>query len=187
MSDEDVSTFELEDPQDFDDYGPELGTSIAASRFSQEREYDAETLAHLNQMKHPINQQNLVEIIENTTLLARCKRAHINIVNTYFNQDTLLANIENIPQALNDLRISLSEVIPHATKYDTHNPDWLQVRSLIQNTYEIILTRTRGPKRERIMQDTSRVEVMTGKYGTAKTTAAPSRGLPSLFGGKRNV
>ena len=185
MPDEDVSNFDLEDPQEFDDYGPELGSSIAASRFSQDREYDAETLAHLNQMKHPLNQENLIDIINNTTLLKKCKRAHINIVSAYFSQDTLLANIENIPAALNDIKISLSECIPHATKYDTHNPDWLQIRSLIKNTYEITLTRTRGPKRERIMQDTSRVEVMTGKYGTAKTTVTQNRGLPNIFGGKK--
>lgn len=186
MPDEDLSTFDYAEAEEVDDYGAELGSSIAASRFSQDREYDAETLAHLNLMKRPVNQENLIEIIENTTLLQRCKRAHINVVTAYFNQDSLLANIENIPQALNDLRISLSECIPHATKYDTHNPDWLQVRSLIQNTYQILLTRTRGPKRERIMQDTSRVEVMTGKYGTAKQTSAERRGMPVFgFGGRK--
>ena len=93
-----------------------------------------------------------------------------------------MSNIENIPQALNDLKISLSECVAHATKYDTNNPYWLSLRSQIKNTYEILLTRTRGPKRERIMQDTSRVEVMTGKYGTAKTTVQARRGMPSLFG-----
>ena len=157
----------------------------AFSRLEQQHgtEYEAEMLSHLNSLKKPENQCNLIEIIDNTTFLQRTKDAFKSIVLTYFSQDTVLANIENIPMALNDMDMSFSEALPHSTKWDMHNPDYLFLKSLIRNNYEILLTKTKGGKRERILQDTQRMEVLTGKYSNKEQNQPTNNrtfGLPTF-------
>lgn len=137
-------------------------------------DFSAETLVNLTDLRSPKVADELCSYINNTSLLAATKRSLCAITRTYISQDTILANIKDVPSALNDLNITLSLSIANATSYDIANPDYLMVKSMLRNTYEIMLTRAFGPKRERIIQDQNRSEVLSGRY----TNVRPQRANP---------
>ena len=160
---------------DDDDSGMAIASSQAANLLSHE--YDAEELTYLGTLKESEAAERLRMHIRASPLLAGAQNALTKIVDTYICRDVILAHIENPASALNDIDIAFSHAILSATTYDTRKPDWLMNQCLIRSTVDILLTRTRGAKRERILQDTQRVEVITGKLSSASQNAQPKRSL----------
>ena len=168
------------DESDNDD---KLGICIANEKASAllNHEYDAEELTYLGTLKESEAAVRLRYHINNSPLLLGAKLALLKIVDTYICRDVILANINNPSCALNDIDIAFSHAILSATTYDTRKPEWLSSQTLIRSTFDILLTRTRGDKRERILQDMQRVEVTTnGNRSTIKQQQLKKRwlGLP---------
>ena len=146
-----------------------------------DRDYDAEDLTYLGTLKESEVAGRLRDHIESSPLLAGSQRALLQIVDTYISRDFVLANIENPAYALNNLDIAFSLAILSATTYDTRQPDWLMIQSHIRSAFEVVLTRARGPKRERILQDMRRVEVTTETNPMTMQPVTPKKrhlGLP---------
>lgn len=162
----------------YEDDDDDTGIGIASGKAGAllEHEYDAEELTYLGTLKESEAAARLRYHIANSPLLVGAKTALIKIVDTYICRDVILAHIENPASALNDIDIAFSHAILSATTYDTRKPEWLASQALIRSTFDILLTRTRGGKRERILQDMQRVEVITGKYSN-KQQQPQKRGL----------
>lgn len=155
--------------EDFDGCYDDIGNDdanaqdITSGRVNDllDHEYDAEDLTYLGTLKESEVAERLREHICSSPLLAGSQRALLQIVDTYISRDFILANIENPAYALNSLDIAFSLAVLSATTYDTKHPDWLMTQSHIRSTFEVLLTRAHGSRRERILQDMRRVEVMT--------------------------
>lgn len=151
------------DEYENDDNDDNIGIGIASEKTSAllNHEYDAEELTYLGTLKESEAAVRLQYHIKNSPLLLGAKIALLKIVDTYICRDVILANINNPSCALNDIDIAFSHALLSATTYDTRKPEWLASQTLIRSTFDILLTRTRGEKRERILQDMQRVEVTT--------------------------
>ena len=163
MSDHEYNLNEFELDEDESDNDNNIGIDIANEKAREllNHEYDTEELTYLGSLKESEAAVRLHYYIENSPLLLGAKVALLKIVDTYICRDVILANINNPSCALNDIDIAFSHAILSATTYDTRKPEWLSSQTLIRSTFDIILTRTRGEKRERILQDMQRVEVTT--------------------------
>ena len=148
-----VNASEWDESDNYDD--DDIGIDIASekARALLDHEYDAEELTYLGTLKESEAALRLRYHIKNSPLLLGAKIALLKIVDTYICRDVILANINNPSCALNDIDIAFSHAILSATTYDTRKPEWLSSQTLIRSTFDILLTRTRGEKRERILQD----------------------------------
>lgn len=178
----DLSDFEP--VSDDEENGGDFGDIPYAGGGGATPDFTAETLVNLTDLRTPKNTEELCNYIDKTTLFAATKRSLKAVVRTHFSQDTILANVRDIPSAMNDFNIDISVTIPNSTIYDTTNPDYILVKNLMRSSYELILTRSFGPKRERIIQDQNRTEVLSGRYVNAKMPAPKSRtsgGILNIF------
>ena len=48
-------------------------------------------------------------------------------------------------------------------------PELLQIKDMISTAYDMLLTRARGEHRERMLQNSSRIEVLAGRAGSENT------------------
>jgi len=169
-----------ENNSNVDDYGERLAEGRADVKLSSAL-YNTEDLTYLGSLKSTTIAERLIAHIQSTTLSTRCQNALISIVETYICEDVLLANINSPDMALNNFDISMAESIPCASICDTTQPEWLRLKDLLRNTFEIILTRTNGPYRERRLQDNNRVEVVTGKMSNSTPQLPQKTGRKHLW------
>lgn len=131
---------------DVDD-GPEIGSEeVALSR-------DYISSASAKAFKMAINQ---------APLSMGCKRAFLNVIDANFNKDVFLAYITNPNVAKLNLKLALSHVSLSSLPHDVEQPEFLQLKTNILESFPFIISRGIGG-RERYYQGLHRSESRAGE------------------------
>jgi len=120
----------------------------------------------------------LIEEVENSLLYESAHRAFKVIIKNYFNSDWFLANLEkggkdssgNVDEMLSArlrFEIDLISATASMMKSDVNSPEYLSICNAIRSHFKIaILSRAKGPNRERILNKMTSIEnIMTKKDG----------------------
>lgn len=132
--------------------------------------YDGEGLNYLESLRTPISADDLITQIKDAKFFKVTTNALINIVTTHISPDALLSQTDEGGCAELYFDTIVTEATALSPSRDVNSPEFVIIKSAMKGAYLYELSRTRGPYRERRMQDPNRMEVITGKLSAAPQT-----------------
>lgn len=149
---------DLNDDNDLDNVlEPEPDYDTTADIPSEEPEelFDDQQLINKQELRHSPFYTDIVELINASTLSARCKRTLKMYVKNHYNRDVVLANFQSLIDPKLDIEIDLLVATTGIWPDDAKNPDYVNIIQNIQSHQTPWITRAIGKDRERIRQDTT--------------------------------
>lgn len=170
------------------DDGDEYASSASHSRLSQHLErmgsvnlYEGEALNYLESLRTPLAADDLIDMINEANFLKVTSNALINLVKTHISPDALLSQTDEGGCAELYFDTSLTEATALCPQSDIFSEKFVTIKSAMKSSFLYELSRTRGPYRERRMQDPNRMEIITGKLSAAqKPEHKPGISLPGF-------
>lgn len=144
--------------------------------------YEGESLNYLESLRTPLAADDLIEIIYEAKFFKVTTTALINVIKTHISPDAILSQTEEGGCAELYFDTILTEATALCPTHDIYRPEFVIVKSAMKASYLYELSRTRGPYRERRLQDPNRMEIVTGKLSTAQKPDNTRHGisLPGL-------
>jgi len=99
----------------------------------------------------------------------RAIRGYTDFIATFFTRTVLLSNTPSVANAMNHFRLALIILKSSCTPRDVRTPDYAEINAMLEEHYEIMISRTTGGStiRERILQhgqhSTQQVEHVMGQ------------------------
>lgn len=137
-----------------------------------------EDLVNAHLLRSTTLKEELIEEVENSLLYESAQRALKVLIKNYFNSTWFLANLEkggkdsggNTDEMLSArLRFEIDLISASASmmKSDVNSPELLSIVNAIRSQYKIaILSRAKGPNRERLVNKMTSIEtILTKKDG----------------------
>lgn len=165
-------------PEECQDEGEDYSAeSLSQTRLAQHIErmgsvnvYDGEGLNYLESLRTPTAADDLIDMIKDAKFLRITNNALVNVVTTHISPDALLSQTEEGGCAELYFDTILTEATALCPTCDVNRPEFVVIKSAMKGAYLYELSRTRGPYRERRMQDPNRMEIVTGKLSAAPQT-----------------
>lgn len=176
MSDQDeIPTSGVEQDQeygpDYDDGLPEDAPGIDLTQY--QNPFTKEDLQNVHLLRNSYYKNKLINIIENSDLYESAKRAWTDIVNNYFDQNWMLANLERrhsswtnknsasdtdeVKGAWLTLKLNNLKNTVAMCRSDRNSPDSIIIEGGIKAHFKAIMSRAKGPQRERVLQGRQKV------------------------------
>lgn len=176
MSDQDeILTSGVEQNQeydpDYDDGLPEDAPGIDLTQY--QNPFTKEDLQNVHLLRNSYYKNKLIDIIDNSDLYESAKRAWTDIVNNYFDQNWMLANLERrhsswtnknsasdtdeVKGAWLTLKLNNLKNTVAMCRSDRNSPDSIIIEGGIKAHFKAIMSRAKGPQRERVLQGRQKV------------------------------
>ena len=159
----------VSDDEDMDDAAG-MAMSEAERRSLREQLsgiHETEGLNYLEALRTPYTADDLIEMINDCAFFESTKETLRGLIRGTISTGKLLSNTPSIEEAQMKFDILLLELTATVPTHDTDSPQWLTTIGILRDVETDIIYRTFGAYRERRLQDVNRMEVVTGKLGTA--------------------
>jgi len=169
-----------EELQNMEDYGE----GVAYPDSPENIPYTREDLIRDLQLRSTQLKSELKKFVENTRLRKKCKEAWFLTINEAFDPNTILANNADLETPIINKEISKIKLKIPCSKIDTLQPHYTTLETAFDEHYTKWLTRTYGPKRERLLQEFAssvRQRVEHGRMDELEQLPAKKKGF-SWFG-----
>lgn len=159
----------VSDDEDMDDAAG-MAMSEAERRSLREQLsgiHETEGLNYLEALRTPYTADDLIEMVNDCAFFESTKETLRGLIRGTISTGKLLSNTPSIEEAQMKFDILLLELTATVPTHDTDSPQWLTTIGILRDVETDIIYRTFGAYRERRLQDVNRMEVVTGKLGTA--------------------
>lgn len=129
--------------------------------------HETEGLNYLEALRTPYTADDLIEMVNDCAFFESTKETLRGLIRGTISTGKLLSNTPSIEEAQMKFDILLLELTATVPTHDTDSPQWLTTIGILRDVETDIIYRTFGAYRERRLQDVNRMEVVTGKLGTA--------------------
>lgn len=166
----DVEQDQEYDP-DYDDGLPEDAPGIDLTQY--QNPFTKEDLQNVHLLRNSYYKNKLINIIDNSDLYESAKRAWTDIVNNYFDQNWMLANLERrhsswtnknsasdtdeVKGAWLTLKLNTLKNTVAMCRSDRNSPDSIIIEGGIKAHFKAIMSRAKGPQRERVLQGRQKI------------------------------
>lgn len=157
---------------DDDDMDDAAGMAMSEAERRSLREqlsgiHETEGLNYLEALRTPYTADDLIEMVNDCAFFESTKETLRGLIRGTISTGKLLSNTPSIEEAQMKFDILLLELTATVPTHDTDSPQWLTTIGILRDVETDIIYRTFGAYRERRLQDVNRMEVVTGKLGTA--------------------
>ena len=156
---------------DYDEGLPEDAPGIDLTQY--QNPFTKEDLQNVHLLRNSYYKNKLINIIDNSDLYESAKRAWTDIVNNYFDQNWMLANLERrhsswtnknsasdtdeVKGAWLTLKLNTLKNTVAMCRSDRNSPDSIIIEGGIKAHFKAIMSRAKGPQRERVLQGRQKV------------------------------
>jgi len=147
------------------------GANIDLTQF--QNPFTKEDLQNVHLLRNSYYKNKLINIINESDLYESAKRSWIDIVNNYFDQNWMLANLERrysswtnknsasdideVKGAWLTLKLNILKNTVAMCRSDRNSPDSIIIESGIKAHFKAIMSRAKGPQRERVLQGRQKI------------------------------
>ena len=156
---------------DYDEGLPEDAPGIDLTQY--QNPFTKEDLQNVHLLRNSYYKNKLITIIDNSDLYESAKRAWTDIVNNYFDQNWMLANLERrhsswtnknsasdtdeVKGAWLTLKLNTLKNTVAMCRSDRNSPDSIIIEGGIKAHFKAIMSRAKGPQRERVLQGRQKI------------------------------
>jgi len=159
---------DLEEP----DYElPDDSPNVDLAQF--QNPFTKEDLQNVHLLRNSYYKNKLINIIDESDLYESAKRSWTDIVNNYFDQNWMLANLERrhsswtnknsasdsdeVKGAWLTLKLNILKNTVAMCRSDRNSPDSIIIEGGIKAHFKAIMSRAKGPQRERVLQGRQKI------------------------------
>lgn len=193
VMDEDIIQAETDEYED-DVFTPDAG-SIDLTQY--QTPFSKEDLQNVHLLRNSYYKNKLINIIDSSDLYESAKRAWTDVVNNYFDQDWMLANLErrhsswtnknsasNVDEVMGawlTLKLNILKNTVAMCRSDRNSPDYIIIETGIRSHFKAVMSRAKGPQRERVLQGRQRIEQETTSRTITESTPKPMKERKKLW------
>lgn len=157
--------------QDVDDGFGEEPPGIDLAQY--QNPFTKEDLQNVHLLRNTYYKNKLISTIKESDLYESAKRAWTDIVNDYFDQNWMLANLERrhsswtnktsssgtdeVRGAWLTLKLNILKNTVAMCRSDRNSPDSIIIESGIKAHFKAVVSRAKGPQRERVLQGRQKI------------------------------
>lgn len=174
MNENDIDSDDGFDDELYQDQNEYLNQADIDLSQYQNNPFSREELQNVHLLRNTSYYKNkLLDIVDNSDLYESGKRAWRSVINNYFDQNWMLANLERrhsswtnknsssgvdeVKGAWLTLKLSILKNTVSMCRSDRQSPDYLVIESGLKSHFKAIISRAKGPQRERVLQGRQKV------------------------------
>jgi len=171
LTEQDYEDDLTDDTPNYEDDLPDDTPNIDLTQY--QNPFTKEDLQNVHLLRNSYYKNKLINIINESDLYESAKRAWTDIVNNYFDQNWMLANLERrhsswtnrnsasdtdeVKGAWLTLKLNILKNTVAMCRSDRNSPDSIIIEGGIKAHFKAIMSRAKGPQRERVLQGRQKI------------------------------
>jgi hypothetical protein len=171
---DDTNTADVDYIPEYEDEDEDIPVDAPGIDLTQfQSPFSKEDLQNVHLLRNSYYKNKLITTVNESDLYESAKRSWIDVVNNYFDQNWMLANLERrhsswtnknsasetdeVKGAWLTLKLNILKNTVAMCRSDRNSPDSIIIESGIKAHFKAVMSRAKGPQRERVMQGRQKI------------------------------